>query len=329
MFANQAKHHPRMQSPLLVTIGIPTYNRADGYLRETLESALAQTYPNIEIVVSDNASPDNTQEVVRGYADSRIRYFRQDKGLIPNENFNFCLQQANGVYFLLLHDDDKIDSDFIDTCLRAAHYRDDVGVILTATRIINAEGTVIHEGRNAVAGLSTGEFFLAWIKGKTSLYLCNTLYNTKALKASGGFRSKHNLFQDVMATAKLAASHGRIDIDALKASARQHGGKWTHVARVQGWCEDSLELLDLMCELAPDKQAELRKQGGEFFANVNFNRATDIRSPLKRAEALLLVYRLFGRRYLPSWRLLFQSTALYRVLRDVKRKVLGQPAWVE
>ena len=87
----------------LVTIGIPTYNRADGYLRETLESALAQSYPNLEILVADNCSTDNTKLVVESYKDKRVRYFRHETGLIPNDNFNFCLSQARGYYFLLLH----------------------------------------------------------------------------------------------------------------------------------------------------------------------------------------------------------------------------------
>ncbi len=49
----------------LVTIGIPTYNRADGYLQETLESALAQGYRHMEIIVSDNCSTDDIERVVR------------------------------------------------------------------------------------------------------------------------------------------------------------------------------------------------------------------------------------------------------------------------
>lgn len=103
-----------------ITIGIPTYNRAEGYLKEALESALAQNYPNLEIVIADNCSTDNTKAVVEGYADERIRYFRHEKGIKPNDNFNFCLQQARGAYFLMLHDDDKIDPDFLAACITAA-----------------------------------------------------------------------------------------------------------------------------------------------------------------------------------------------------------------
>lgn len=313
----------------LVSIGIPTYNRADGYLLEALESALAQTYPNIEIIVADNCSPDNTRAVVESYHDRRIRYYRHETGIKPNDNFNFCLQQANGAYFLMLHDDDKIDPDFVSACLDAAGYDKRVGIIRTGTRIINADGTVIEEGRNRVAGLSMADFILGWFAGMTPLYFCSTLYNTEGLRSISGFHSRHNLFQDVAATAKVAAALGRADIEAPMASARKHGGKWTHVARVREWCEDSLELLDILCELAPDKRDEVRDRGLRFFANVNFSRASDVRSPGKRLKAYLTVYRKFGGHYLPPVGMLFRSTALYRGLRHVKRKILGMPAWVD
>jgi glycosyltransferase involved in cell wall biosynthesis len=313
----------------LVSIGIPTYNRAEGYLRETLESALAQTYPNLEIVVADNCSPDATREVVASYGDARIRYYRHDRGIKPNDNFNFCLQQARGAYFLLLHDDDKIDADFIAICMEAASYDTSVGVIRTGTRIIDAVGTEIGGGRNRVAGLSMADFFLGWFAGKTPLYLCSTLYNCAALKRIGGLHSKHNLFQDVAATARLAVAMGRVDIEEPKASARQHGGKWTHVARVREWCEDSLELLDLLCELAPERRDAIRREGMQFFANVNYGRASDVRAARERLKAYRIVNRIFGGQYLPPLKMVFQSTALYRKLRQVKRRMLGLPTWVD
>ena len=313
----------------LVTIGIPTYNRADGYLQETLESALTQTYSNIEIVVADNCSPDATRAVVAGYADTRIRYFRHDHGLTPNDNFNFCLQQAHGAYFLLLHDDDKIDPEFVDSCMRAVEDDTQVGIIRSGTRIIDAKGTVIDEGRNRVAGLSMADFILGWFAGKTPLYLCSTLYNTEGLRKAGGLHSRHNLFQDVAATIRVAAAMGRVDIERPMASARQHGGKWTHVARVREWCEDSMELLDLLCKLASDKSAEVRERGLQFFINVNYSRASDVRHLAERLKAYRIVYRFFGKQQLPTANMVFHSTSLYRGLRHIKRKVLGMPAWVD
>lgn len=313
----------------LVTIGIPTYNRANGYLREALESALAQSYPNVEIIVSDNGSTDGTEAVVRSYADPRVRYLRQEPALTPNNNFNFCLQQARGAYFLLLHDDDKVDPDFVSVCLGAANHDTGIGVIRTGVRIINANGVVLNEMGNDVAGQSFGEFLLSWFAGKTSIYLCGTLFNTKALKGIGGLQSRHNLFQDVMAIARLAAGHGRLDLNVVKASARWHLAKSTHVARVRAWCEDSLDLLGLLCELAPERAIELREKGMRFFANVNYSRASDVRAFVPRIQAYATVFRMFERQHWPRPRMVFASTAVYRTLRQVKRRLLGRPAWVD
>ena len=313
----------------LVTIGIPTYNRAQSYLREALESALAQTYPNIEIVVSDNGSTDDTEAVVRSYGDSRIRYVKQRPPLVPNDNFNFCLQQARGAYFLLLHDDDKVDPDFIETCLHAAGDRTEFGIIRTGVRIINTNSAVVSECANAVMGASFGEFFVGWFDGKTSIYLCNTLFNTQLLKDAGGFRSRHNLFQDVVAVARLAARAGRVDVVTVKASARRHGGKWSRLAGIKAWCEDSLDLLTLLCELAPEKSGELREKGLRFFTYSNYRRVNGLRSPVHRFLGYLLVYRFFEHRYFPPPRMVLSSTALYRGVRQVKRRILGLPAWVD
>lgn len=312
----------------LVTIAIPTFNRAGTYLPEALESALAQTYPNVEIVVADNHSTDNTQAVVARYKDERVRYYRHTPALVPNGNFNFCLSAAHGEYFVLLHDDDRVDADFVDVCVNAVKHSD-AGLVRTGRRIINPHGVVLHEKRNAVAGPSIAELILAWFDRKTSLYLCCTMFKTGALREIGGFHSRHNLYQDVGATLRVAAHYGRTDVEAVKASARQHMAKSTHAANVKAWCEDALDLLDLFCQLAPERREEIERKGMRYFASIGFSRANSIRSPLARLNAYLIVYRLFGHKYLPATGTVFRSTALYRGLRAAKRKALGLPAWVD
>jgi glycosyltransferase involved in cell wall biosynthesis len=313
----------------LVTVGIPTYNRADGYLREALESAISQTYPNVEIIVADNCSPDNTKEVVAEYRDKRIWYYRHEVGIEPNDNFNFCLAKARGDYFLLLHDDDKIDQDFIEICLKTANYRTKFGLVTTGVRKIDANGMVIGGRGNPVNGLCFEDFFLGWFRGQTSIYLCSTLFNTAALKNIGGLKSKNNLYQDVMAIARVARLYERIDIDEIKASARQHGAKLTHVANVMAWCEDSMDLLKLICDLSTHSRSELNMAGEAFLLNSNYSRASKIRSLTARIEAYIYVYRAFGGKRLPSVRMVIHSTAVYRLLRQIKRKVLGKQAWAD
>jgi glycosyltransferase involved in cell wall biosynthesis len=284
---------------LLVTIGIPTYNRADGYLKQALESAVNQTYSNIEIIVSDNCSTDHTESLVKSYPDPRIRYFKHDKNIGANNNFNFCLQQAKGDYFLLLHDDDMIDEDFVEICMKSANYSTDFGIIRTGTRRIDAEGNVLHERPNMVRGLSTEDFFRGWFTYKTSWYLCSTFFNTRRLRELGGFQSKKQLLQDGVAIAQLAAKFGRVDVQDVKASFRKHGAEMTFVVKVGDWCEDFLSLLDLMCELVPENEAQLRAEGMRFFAKLSYNRAKAVKAPFERFMAYMIVFKKFDYIYLP------------------------------
>jgi glycosyltransferase involved in cell wall biosynthesis len=309
-----------MTSPL-VTIGIPTYNRADAYLRQTLESALAQTYPNLEIIVSDNCSTDDTKALVEGYSDPRVRYFRQERNIAPNDNFNFALTMAKGEYFLMLHDDDMADGDLIEACMKAINNDTSVGVIRFGARIIDGEGRKLYEMGNQVGGLSTADFFLGWFGNKTATYPCTKLFNTNELRKIGGFKSRHNLFQDVVAEVRLAASLGRADLAEPKVSFRKHSGQETFSAKIRNWCEDSLDLLDLMCKLAPEKSDVIRAKGMRFFAGINYGRASAVKAPIQRLRAFLEVFRMFGYRYPPRPMTLIRGTAVHEALRHLKRVV--------
>lgn len=302
----------------LVTIAIPTFNRARTFLPQALEGALAQSYAHIEVIVADNGSTDDTQELVASYSDPRIRYFRHERNLPPNDNFNFCIKQARGEYLLLLLDDDTVDRDFIETCLAAAGEARDVGMVRTGTRIIDEHGRILINYPNRAAGLALPDFFLSWFASRTTLYLCSTLFRTEALRGVGGLRSRHNLFQDVMAEVQIAANNRRVDVEAIKAGARKHAGEWTFSAKINSWCEDSIDLLELMCLLVGDKSETVRRAGMRFFADINYSRATPIRSPVERLKAHIKVFKTFRR--MPSVRMIVSSFPIYRRVRQVQSK---------
>ncbi|WP_417872515.1 glycosyltransferase family 2 protein [Xanthomarina gelatinilytica] len=93
-----------------VSICIPTYN-GEAYLAEALDSALAQTYPNLEIVVSDDASTDTTLEIVEKYQDKTsipIHVFHHEPNGI-GANWNNCIKQAQGEYIKFLFQDDVLE----------------------------------------------------------------------------------------------------------------------------------------------------------------------------------------------------------------------------
>ncbi len=100
----------------LVSIIITNYNRA-GTLKTAVESALEQTYDNIEIIISDDASTDNSMEVISKYAeDTRVKIFKNEKNLGFIKNFKISIEErASGMYFSLLNNDDRyINPKFIE-----------------------------------------------------------------------------------------------------------------------------------------------------------------------------------------------------------------------
>lgn len=303
----------------LVSIGIPTYNRANSYLKHALRSAINQTYKNIEIIVSDNCSPDNTESVVREFNDPRIRYYRQKENIGSLNNSNFCLEQSQGIYFLMLFDDDLVDNDFISTCMDAIKYNSEPGVILTGAREIDSEGNVLSATHNTIGGYSTTDFILGWFDGKVPLYLCSTLFNTKRLKQLGGLHSKTNMYEDVVAYVQLATKYGRVDVFDIKASFRRHDSNMGSAVHYHEWCEDSLYLLDIMCDVVPDHAALIRERGMSYFCLRNYRHAAGIKSPVKRFLAYLNVYRTFNYSYSPL-RFIFLRN-ISPIMNSLKRKI--------
>lgn len=107
--SNQIKACNKSNECPLVTIGIPTYNGGLA-LKKAVASISAQSYPSLEILISDNASTDDTPMVCEELLkrNSQIRYFRQKQNIGMLSNFEYLLNQAHGKYFMWLADDDAL-----------------------------------------------------------------------------------------------------------------------------------------------------------------------------------------------------------------------------
>ena len=104
-----------IQNQPLVSVGIPVYN-GENTIRKTISTLLEQTYKNIELIISDNASSDGTEAICREYAvkDKRVRYVRQLINLGGEANFKFVLDEAHGEYFIWAHSDELFSTNFIE-----------------------------------------------------------------------------------------------------------------------------------------------------------------------------------------------------------------------
>lgn len=138
---------PRAEDPL-VTIGIPAYNRPTE-LERAIRSAMAQAHSRIEILVSDDASPDPTVQsvgVALAVEDPRIRLVRQERNLGHAANYQWVLDAAQGEYFMWLADDDWIDPHYVDRCLAVLREDPSVAMACGAARY-DAGGVQVRDER--------------------------------------------------------------------------------------------------------------------------------------------------------------------------------------
>lgn len=133
----------KSQSPL-VSVCIPVYNGAL-FIGRTIESVLGQSYQNIELIILDNASTDQTQEIVAAYQDERIRYIRNSENIGLQRNWNKALVEAKGDYIKLLPADDLIYSDCVERQVDAylSRAEDNIVLVCCGRDIIDADGKVI------------------------------------------------------------------------------------------------------------------------------------------------------------------------------------------
>jgi glycosyltransferase involved in cell wall biosynthesis len=136
----------------LISIGVPVFN-GERLLPRALDALLAQTWNNLEIIISDNCSTDRTAEIAADYArrDPRIRFFRQERNLGAAANFNFVFHQARGACFKWAAHDDRIEPDYLATCMAVLERDPGVVIATTATGLINEDGSplVYDAARNA------------------------------------------------------------------------------------------------------------------------------------------------------------------------------------
>ena len=130
----------------LVSIGLPTFNRAK-VLRRAVDSLLAQTYRNFELIISDNASSDETQEICRQYAarDPRVRYVRQKENIGAAPNNIFVLREARGEYFLWTADDDWWAPEYVASLVEVLENHSGYGVALCSFQRLYPDGRAYDE----------------------------------------------------------------------------------------------------------------------------------------------------------------------------------------
>lgn len=129
----------------LISVGLPVYN-GEEFIAVAIESILAQTVTDLELIICDNASTDATEQICREYVtkDDRVRYLRQDKNLGVSPNFNRAFHEARGRYFKWITHDDVIAINCLEESLVVLESRPDAILCHSQVHLIDEAGDTIE-----------------------------------------------------------------------------------------------------------------------------------------------------------------------------------------
>lgn len=128
-----------------VTVGIPVYN-GENYLEQAISSILGQTFTDFELIISDNASTDRTEDICRTYEaqDPRVRYVRNDCNLGAAKNFNQLVYLARGEYFKWAAHDDVLAPELLQRCVSVLDADDSIVLCYSLSLAIDEKGNFLR-----------------------------------------------------------------------------------------------------------------------------------------------------------------------------------------
>jgi len=250
-----------------VSVCIPAYN-AGRFIGETIESVLAQSYRDFELIVVDDASTDHTVGIVRRYTDPRLRLLRNERNLGLAGNWNRAVAEARGRYVKLLCQDDLLRPD----CLAAqvAVLDDpanlDVSVVCSRRDIIDEAGRTLIRGRGIRAGgrVPAGEALRRAVRSGTNAIgePVAVLFRAAAFARTGGFDKTRRYMIDLDLWVRLLG-HGDLFVvpRTLGAFRISRGALSTTVAKSQA--RETRELLRHIRQQAPDRISTMDLWVGE------------------------------------------------------------------
>lgn len=191
-----------MSDAPFLSVLIPTRNRCD-LLSRALDSILSDPSPHLEVVVSDNASSDETIELPRKYRDVRVRWFRQDVDLGMVGNWNFCVDAARGERVLLLSDDDFVAPGFASAIAMQARELRSVSLAFTAYKLV-CGGQVLTSFDGSKIRFTAREFLTQVLRGRIHVQLCSALFERS-------FLARHRFRTDMVYAMDMEAWVSHVD----------------------------------------------------------------------------------------------------------------------
>lgn len=213
---------------LKVSVLIPTYNRAV-YLREAIASALAQEGVDLEVVVSDNASTDETAAVVREFADPRLRYSRNETNLGTHGNFKRVFALSRGGYVCFLCDDDLMLPGNLAPKVKLLDTHPQVGMVHSNMLGMDGTGQPVdypwvkdHQADFIAPGL---DYFRVMMRGRNPVCLPAAVVRRECLEKLSWAESNLNFTSDFKLWMRIALHYDVAYLAAPLVKYRLHGGQ--------------------------------------------------------------------------------------------------------
>jgi glycosyltransferase involved in cell wall biosynthesis len=170
------------------SIGIPAYKSR--FLKECIDSILAQAYTDFELIIVNDASPENLDDIVNCFSDNRIRYYVNERNTGAEyvvENWNRCLAYAQGEFFVLMGDDDRMAPNFLEEFEKLINKYPSLNVYHCRSLIINENSEPITLSQSLPEYESVYDNVWHRMNEWRKQYVSDFVYRTSILKGNGGF----------------------------------------------------------------------------------------------------------------------------------------------
>lgn len=219
------------QNPL-VSVCIANYNNGV-YLGQAIESVLQQTIRDLEVIVCDNQSTDNSLEVARSFRDSRLRVYVNERNLGIYGNFARTTELARGKYLKFLCADDWLDVDYLRVTLAYFNKYPQAGLVATRQLVVSNDGYVVTCRDEAIRGkdLYTPEEYLSVILRRINPIGNPTrvIVRRDAFDAVGGFDPGNEYAGDLDLWLRIGANYSFAAVPEVHCYERKHSAQSTHL----------------------------------------------------------------------------------------------------
>lgn len=208
----------------LISIVLPVYNGAK-YLRESIDSVLAQTYTNWELLILDDCSKDETSDIAKEYMqrDPRIHYYKNEQNLRLPRNLNKGFSLASGTYLTWTSDDNRYHPSALERMYTALKKSPVAQFVFASCQIIDGEGKVVEQ-------ISVSQESIKRIVGSNSVGAC-FMYTRMAYEIVGNYDPDMILVEDFDYWQRICMRFEAITIEEILYDYRWHDAALTSTMR--------------------------------------------------------------------------------------------------